>query len=130
MRKHILAHIFASSYLHIMKARRDVYQAIADPTRRAIINMIASEPHNVNAIAEKFEVSRQAISLHVKILVDCGLVVIRQQGRDRFCEAQLDQLGEVAQWIDQYRQHWESKLDAMEAYIEKLKKQRHGKRKK
>ncbi|MBL0744586.1 ArsR/SmtB family transcription factor [Chryseolinea lacunae] len=113
-----------------MKARRDVYQAIADPTRRAIINMIATEPHNVNAIAEKFEVSRQAISLHVKILIDCGLVTIRQQGRDRFCEAQLDQLGEVAQWVEQYRRHWESKLDAMETYIEKLKKERHGKRKK
>jgi DNA-binding transcriptional ArsR family regulator len=113
-----------------MKARRDVYQAIADPTRRAIINMIASQPHNVNAIAEKFDVSRQAISLHVKILIDCGLVTIKQRGRDRFCEAQLDQLHEVSAWVEQYRQHWESKLDALETYIEKLKKEKNGKQKK
>jgi DNA-binding transcriptional ArsR family regulator len=113
-----------------MNARRDVYQAIADPTRRAIINMIASEPHNVNSIAEKFAVSRQAISLHVKILNDCGLITIKQRGRDRFCEAQLDKLSEVSAWVDQYRQHWESKLDALESYIEKLKKERYGKPKK
>jgi len=113
-----------------MKARRDVYQAIADPTRRAIINMISLQPHNVNSIAEKFDVTRQAISLHIKILTDCGLIVIKQQGRDRFCEAQLGHLSEVSQWVDQYRQHWESKLDAMETYIEKLKKERYGKRKK
>jgi DNA-binding transcriptional ArsR family regulator len=127
LRKQILALIFASTYLHNMRARRDVYQAIADPTRRAIINMIATQPHNVNAIAEKFDVSRQAISLHVKILIDCGLIKIKQQGRDRLCEARLDQLSEVSAWIDQYRQHWETRLDAMETYIEKLKKERYGK---
>jgi DNA-binding transcriptional ArsR family regulator len=110
-----------------MKARRDVYQAIADPTRRAIISMIAAEPHNVNAIAEKFEVSRQAISLHVKVLTDCGLITIKQRGRDRFCQAQLDQLSEVSAWVDQYRQHWESKLDTLETYLEKLKQERYGK---
>jgi DNA-binding transcriptional ArsR family regulator len=110
-----------------MKTRRDVYQAIADPTRRAIINMIASQPHNVNAIAEKFDVTRQAISLHVKILTDCGLVKIKQHGRDRYCEAQLDQLGEVAAFVDQYKQHWESKLDSLETYLEMLKKEKYGK---
>ena len=110
-----------------MKARRDVYQAIADPTRRAIISMIASGPHNVNSIAEKFDMTRQAISLHVKILTDCGLITIKQQGRDHFCEAQLNRLGEVSAWIDQYRQHWESKLDTLETYLEELKKEKHGK---
>jgi DNA-binding transcriptional ArsR family regulator len=110
-----------------MKARRDVYQAIADPTRRAIINMIAAQPHNVNAIAEKFDMTRQAISLHVKILTDCGLLTVKQRGRDRFCEARLDQLSEVSAFVDQYRQHWESKLDALETYIEKLKKEKYGK---
>jgi DNA-binding transcriptional ArsR family regulator len=112
-----------------MKARRDVFQAIADPTRRAIISMIATEPHNVNAIAEKFAVTRQAISLHIQILLDCGLVVVRQQGRERFCEPRLDQLSEVSQWVDQYKQHFERKLDALENYIEKIKKERNGKRK-
>jgi len=110
-----------------MKARRDVYQAIADPTRRAIIQMIAAQPHNINAIAEKFDISRQAISLQLKILTDCGLVTIKKQGRDHFCEAKLEQLSEVSAFVDQYRQHWESKLDALETYLEKLKKERYGK---
>ncbi len=127
MRKRLLACLFASNYLRIMKARRDVYQAIADPTRRAIISMIASQPQNVNAIAENFDISRQAISLQLKILTDCGLVKMKQRGRDRICEAQLDKLSEVSVWVDQYRQHWERKLDAMETYIEKLKKERNGK---
>src|ERR1700748_1475723 len=105
-----------------MKMRRDVYQAIADPTRRAIINMVASEAHNVNAIAEKFDVTRQAISLHIQILADCGLLVIKQHGRERLCEAQLDQLSEVSQWVEQYKLHFEKKLDALETYIEKIKK--------
>lgn len=114
---------------HYMKARRDVYQAIADPTRRAIINMIAAQPHNVNAIAEKFDVTRQAISLHIQILIDCGLITVKQQGRDRLCEAQLNQLSEVSAWVDQYRRHWESKLDTLEAYIAQLKKEKYGKQK-
>lgn len=112
-----------------MKARRDVYQAIADPTRRAIIGMIADQPRNVNAIAKNFDMSRQAISLHISILTDCGLIAIKQHGRDRLCEAQLDKLSEVSAWIDQYRQHWESKLDSLEIYLDKLKKERYGKQK-
>ncbi|MDB5286783.1 MAG: sdpR 1 [Mucilaginibacter sp.] len=78
-------------------------RAIADPMRRAIINMIASKPYNVNAIAEKCNVSRQAISLQLRILTDCGLVKIKQQGRERFCEAQLNQLREVSAFVDQWR---------------------------
>ena len=126
----MLVHIFTSTYLYIMKIRRDVYQAIADPTRRAIINIIAEEPQNITSIAERFDMSQQAISLHVKILTDCGLVVIKQQGRDRFCKAELSKLSEVAEWIDQYRLHWESRLDKLEKYVAKLKKERYGKTKK
>ena len=122
----MLALIFASTYLRNMRARRDVYQAIADPTRRAIINLIAAQPLNMTSIAEKFDVSQQAISLHVKILTDCGLVTMKQRGRERFCEAQLDQLSEVAVWVEQYRRHWESKIDALEKYVEKLKKEKYG----
>jgi DNA-binding transcriptional ArsR family regulator len=114
-----------------MDARRDVFQAIADPTRRAIINLIAEKAQNLNAIAENFSVSRQAISLHIKILTECGLVEIRQQGRERYCEAQLDKLSEVSAWIDQYRKHWESKLDSLEKYLHKLQKAKtNAKRKK
>ena len=126
MRKQILALIFASIYLRIMKARRDVYQAIADPTRREIINLVASQPYNVNALAENFDMTRQAISLHVKILVDCGLVVIRQSGRDRFCEAQLDRLEEVTTWIEQSRKHWSRRFEKLDDYIHELKTKGNG----
>jgi DNA-binding transcriptional ArsR family regulator len=113
-----------------MKARRDVYQAIADPTRRAIIQLIAAEPLDIKSLTERFEMSQQAISLHVKLLADCGLVRMEQRGRNRFCRPRLDKLGEVAEWVAQYRQHYESKLDSMEAYLEKLKRDRYGKQKK
>lgn len=105
-----------------MESRRDVFQAIADPTRREIINMIAYQPLNLNSIAEKFNVSRQAISLHVKILTECGLIVIKQEGRERFCEVKFDKLSEVSAWIEQYRQFWESKFDSLEMYLGKLQK--------
>jgi DNA-binding transcriptional ArsR family regulator len=108
--------------------RRDVFHAIADPTRRQIINMVSDQPLNINAIADSFDMTRQAISLHVKILVECELLKINKQGRERYCEAKLGQLGEIAVWIEQYRQHWESKLDNLESYLDKLKKERkHGK---
>lgn len=105
-----------------MEARRDVFQAIADPTRRQIIGMLTQQPLNVNAIAEKFQVTRQAVSLHVKILTECGLIIIKQQGRERYCEAQLDSLNEVSQWIEQYRQFFENKLDALELYLDTIQK--------
>ena len=113
-----------------MKARRDVFQAIADPTRRQIIGMLARESLNLNTIAEKFKSTRQAISLHVKILHECGLVSIKQQGRERYCNAKLDGLDEVSIWIAKYRKHWENKLDNLESYLEKIQKtKKHGKRK-
>ena len=113
-----------------MEARRDVFQAIADPTRRQIISMIAQRELNLNTLAEKFDMTRQAVSLHVKILEECGLIVLKQQGRERYCEARLQKLGEVSQWVDQYKQHFEQKLDSLEKYLDKLQKQRkHVKRK-
>lgn len=110
--------------------RRDVFQAIADPTRRAILGLLAVQSLTLNAVAENFDVSRPAISKHVKLLEECGLIKIKQQGRERVCEAKLDKLGEVSGWVEQYRQFWESKLDGLEIYLESLKKQRqHGKKK-
>ena len=127
----MLAFIFASIYLHNMEARRDVFQAIADPTRRAIIGLVAEQPLNVNMIAEKFEVTRQAVSLHVKILTECGLIVIKQQGRERYCEAKLGGLNEISQWVEQYKQFWESKLDSLENYLSDIQKtKKYAKRKK
>ncbi len=105
-----------------MEARRDVFQAIADPTRRQIIDIIAKQPLNLNSVAEKFDMSRQAVSLHIKILEECGLIMLRQQGRERYCEVKFDKLNEVAAWVDQYKQYWERKLDSMEKYLHKLQK--------
>lgn len=97
--------------------RRDVFQAIADPTRRQIINLIAHKSMNLNAVAERFDVSRPAISKHIKILTECGLVTIKQLGRERFCEAKLERLNEVSMWIEQYRIFWTKKLDALETFL-------------
>ncbi len=105
-----------------MEARRDAFQAIADPTRRQIIGMVAHQTLNLNAIADNFDMSRQAISLHIKILAECGLIVVKQQGRERYCEAKLDKLIEVSAWVEQYKQFWESKFDSLELYLAKLQK--------
>ena len=82
--------------------------------------MVARQSLNLNSIAEKFEVSRQAISLHVKILEECGLITIKQKGRERYCEAKLDKLNEVSAWVEQYRKYWECKFDSLEQYLDKL----------
>ncbi len=100
--------------------RRDVFQAIADPTRREILNMVAYQPLNVNSVAEKFDVSRAAIYKHMKILIECGLINMKQQGRERYCEAKLEKLNEVSEWVEQYRKIWEVRLDSLELYLEKL----------
>jgi DNA-binding transcriptional ArsR family regulator len=101
--------------------RRDVFQGIADPTRRQILNMIAHRSLNVNAVAENFPVSRTAIYKHMKILSECGLVIVRQHGRERLCQAHLKKLKEVSHWIDQYRQMWEGRFDALDQYIDEIK---------
>jgi DNA-binding transcriptional ArsR family regulator len=98
--------------------RRDVFQAIADPTRREILNMIAYQSLNLNAVAENFTVSRPAISKHMKILTECGLIVITQQGRERFCKAKMEKLNEVSEWVEKYREFWTKKLDALGTFLE------------
>lgn len=102
--------------------RRDVFQAIADPTRRAIISMLAHQNLNLNSVAEQFHQSRPAISKHIKILTECGLISIKQQGRERHCEAQLEKLNEVADWVEQYREFWKVKFDALENYLAEIQK--------
>jgi DNA-binding transcriptional ArsR family regulator len=94
--------------------RRDVFQAIADPTRRAIISLIAFQSLNLNTIAENFNISRPAISQHIKILTECGLITIKQQGRERYCEVQLQKLAAVANWIEPFRKGWEHSFDKLD----------------
>ena len=110
--------------------RRDVFQAIADPTRREIINMIAHQSLHLNLVAEKFDMSRPAISKHIKILTECGLITIKQHGRHRYCEAKLDKLNEVSHWVEQYKKFWTQKLDALEVYLEELQNKKTNKNKK
>jgi DNA-binding transcriptional ArsR family regulator len=99
--------------------RRDVFQAIADPTRRKIINLLVKRSLNLNAVAENFEISRPAISKHIRILSECGLILIKQEGRERYCQADLRKLGQVSDWVEQYRLFWTNKLDALENFLDK-----------
>jgi len=105
----------------VLYMRRDVFQAIADPTRREIINLIAYQPLNLNAIADNFEVSRPAISQHIKILIECGLIQINQRGRERYCEATLNELREVADWVERFRRLWAERFDLMDDLLEDMK---------
>ena len=99
--------------------RRDVFQAIADPTRIEIIGLLANQQLNLNSIADNFDISRPAVSKHIKILTQCGLITIKQDGRDRYCKANFGKLNEVASWVEQYRKFWNNKLDALGDFLDK-----------
>jgi DNA-binding transcriptional ArsR family regulator len=105
-------------------ARRDVFQAIADPTRRAIIALIALQAMTPNAIAENFNTSRQAVSKHLRILTECELVKQEQRGREIYYMLELEKMKEIDQWIGQYRKIWESRFDQLEGLLATIKKQK------
>lgn len=103
----------------------DVFKAIADPTRREILLMVSQEPTNVNAIADKFNMSRPAISKHLKILEDNGLLYVQNSdidGRQRNCYAQLGALKEIEDFIEQLEKFWSNKLNNLGDYLDKKKK--------
>lgn len=102
--------------------RRDVFQAIADPNRRAILDLLARQRLTLNGVAENFAISRPAVSRHIKILTECGLVVVHQKGRERYCEARLDKLTEVSAWVEQYRRFWEERFDRLDEYLQEAQK--------
>ncbi|GAA3629143.1 ArsR/SmtB family transcription factor [Flavivirga jejuensis] len=97
--------------------RRDVFQAIADPVRRDIIELLSNESLTVNTVAEKFEVSRPAISKHLKILKECGIIEINKKGRERFCIIKPRNLIPAFLWIEQYKALWEDRIDTFEDYL-------------
>ena len=107
-----------------METRRDVFQAIADPTRRDIIDLLAKQPMNLNAIAEHFDITRPAISNHIRILNECGIIEIEQVGRERFCRIQPDQLKQDSNWIGKYECLWMQKIQSFEKYLNQLKSKR------
>jgi DNA-binding transcriptional ArsR family regulator len=84
--------------------------------------LLATQRHTLNGVAEKFRISRPAISRHIKILKECGLVAIHQQGRERYCEAKLDRLQEVSDWVETSRQLWEGRLDRLDEYLKEIQK--------
>jgi DNA-binding transcriptional ArsR family regulator len=102
--------------------RRDVFHAIADPNRRAIIGLLANHKLTITAVAEHFPISRPAISKHIKILVECGLVVVQRQGREKYCEARLDKLSEVSTWVEHYQNVWEQRFDRLDEYLNEMQK--------
>jgi len=106
-----------------MEKRRDVFQAIADPTRREILCLIAKEPLNMNSITENFDMSRSAISQHIKVLDESGLVIMRKKGRQRFCHIRPQKIKEIDQWLEQFRQLWKDRFNQLDKVLDNLKKQ-------
>lgn len=100
--------------------RRDVFQAISDPVRRDIIELLADNPMSVNAVADKFDISRPAVSKHIKILQECDLIQVDQKGRERILFIKPKSLIPAFVWIEQYRKMWEDKLDSFESYLNQL----------
>lgn len=100
--------------------RRDVFQAIADPVRRDIIELLSKQTMSVNEVAEKFEISRPAVSKHLKILNECGIIGFNQSGRERLCFIQPEKLIPAFLWIKQYNELWENRIESFENYINQL----------
>jgi DNA-binding transcriptional ArsR family regulator len=103
------------------EVRRDVFQAIADPNRRKIIDLLARKPLTMNAIADEFHISRPAVSQHIKHLTECGIVEIEQVGRERYCVIKPRNLIPAFLWLEKYQKQWESRIDSFEKYVNQLK---------
>jgi DNA-binding transcriptional ArsR family regulator len=102
--------------------RRDVFQAIADPTRRAIITLIALQAMTPNAIAEHFDTTRQAISKHLRILTECELITQEQQGREIYYQLEIKKMKEIDKWLEQFRKIWESRFNQLDEVLLAIKK--------
>ena len=107
-----------------MEIRRDIFQAVADPTRRAIIALIALQAMTPNALAEHFNTSRQAVSKHIKILTECDLVKQEQQGREIYYSLQVQKMKEIDKWLDQFRKLWETQFNQLDKVLATIKKQK------
>jgi DNA-binding transcriptional ArsR family regulator len=107
-----------------METRRDIFQAIADPTRRAIMTLIALQAMTPNALAEHFNTSRQAVSKHIKILTECDLVKQEQQGREIYYTLEIHKMKEIDEWLDQFRKQWETQFNQLDKVLATIKKQK------
>ncbi|NML21396.1 winged helix-turn-helix transcriptional regulator [Pseudoflavitalea sp. G-6-1-2] len=104
--------------------RRDPFQAIADPTRRAILVLIAVQAMTPNAIAEHFDTTRQAVSKHLKILTECDLVKQQSQGREIYYQLEVDKMKEIDKWLEQFRKIWETRFQQLDQLLSTIKKQK------
>lgn len=107
--------------------KRDIFQAIADPTRRAILVLISSSALTPNAIAEKFDTTRQAVSKHIKILSECDLLEEKKMGREIYYQLKIDKMKEIDQWLEQFKQIWEKRFDQLDQVLLNLKSKENGK---
>jgi DNA-binding transcriptional ArsR family regulator len=105
----------------VNKMRRDIFQAIADPTRRAIITLIALQSMTPNAIAEHFDTTRQSISKHLRILTECELLSKEQQGREIYYQLQIDKMKEIDIWLAQFKKIWESRFNQLDNVLSTIK---------
>ena len=104
--------------------RRDVFQALADPTRRAILLLLASQAMTPNAIAEEFHTSRQAVSKHIQMLTECELVKQEQQGREIYYSLEIKKMKEIDKWLNQFRKIWEARFNQLDKVLSTIKKQK------
>jgi DNA-binding transcriptional ArsR family regulator len=104
--------------------RRDIFQAIADPTRRAILVLIATQAMTPNSLAEHFDTTRQAVSKHLKILIECELVKQEFQGREIYYELEIKKMKEIDKWLEQFRKIWQDRFNQLDKVLATMKKQK------
>ena len=102
--------------------KRDIFQAIADPTRRAIITLIAAQAMTPNAIADYFDISRQATSKHIQVLNECGMVEVNKSGREIHYQLKLEKMQEIDVWLEQFRKLWETRYSQLDGLLTQLRK--------
>ena len=119
---YICSHVATDLEKDKMKLRRDPFQAIADPTRRAILVLLASQTMTAGAIADKFDVARPTISKHIQVLNECELITSNQKGREIFYELKADKMKEIDAWLAQFRKIWENRYSHLDNLLSTLKK--------
>ena len=122
----MVAHILATDRFHerATNMRRDIFQAIADPTRRAIIALIAVQAMTPNAIEKHLETTRQAVSKHLRILTECELVRQQQNGREIYYSLEIEKMKEIDEWMEQYRKIWEARFEQLDQVLAAAKKEK------
>lgn len=104
--------------------RRDIFQAIADPTRRAIVTLLALQAMTPNAIAENFHATRQSVSKHLRILTECELVKQEQQGREIYYSLEIEKMKQIDVWLNQFREIWETRFNQLDQVLSTIKNQK------